>query len=144
MRTLADVNVWVATLHEGHPHHDAAIGWWREAVIPSGTTVLFCRITQLGLLRLLSNERVMGASRQTPDEAWATYRQVLEQPPVAFADEPAGTEAAFAERTRGRPMSTGIWTDAYLAGFARAGGLSITSFDRGFRRFAGLELQLLA
>lgn len=144
MRTLADVNVWIATLHEGHPHHDAAIAWWRGTVIPSKGTVLFCRVTQLGLLRLLSNERVMGPSRQTPERAWATYRGLLEQPPVGLADEPTGTEAAFGELTAGRPMSTGIWTDAYLAGFAHAGELSIATFDRGFRRFAGLRLELLA
>lgn len=144
VRTLADVNVWIATLHEAHPHHAAAVAWWRDTVIPSNATVAFCRITQLGLLRLLSNERVMGPSILKPDRAWATYRQLLEQPPVDFADEPAGTEDAFAALTAGQGPSTGIWTDAYLAGFARAGGFAIASFDRGFRRFPGLDLELLS
>lgn len=144
MRALADVNVWIATLHEGHVHHAAAVAWWRSSVVPSGGSVHFCRITQLGLLRLLSNERVMGPSRQTPDRAWDTYRQLLAQSPVEFADEPPGTEALFADLTRGRAVSTGIWTDAYLAAFSRAGELTLVSFDRGFRTFPGLKLHLIA
>jgi len=33
--------------------------------------------------------------------------------------------------------------DAYLAAFATVEGLRLVTFDRGFHRFAGLELCLL-
>jgi hypothetical protein len=32
------------------------------------------------------------------------------------------------------------WTDAYLAAFAKAGGLRLVSFDGDFTRFGGLDL----
>ena len=63
---LADVNVWLAPLVAEHPHHDAATRWWREDVLPASENVAFCRLTQLGLLRLLSSKRVMGRSPSGP------------------------------------------------------------------------------
>jgi predicted nucleic acid-binding protein len=50
-----DVNVWLAFAVDGHPHHKAALKAWGELKRPT-----FCRITQLGLLRLLCNRQVMG------------------------------------------------------------------------------------
>jgi len=38
---------------------------------------------------------------------------------------------------------TKLWADAYLAAFARIGGLSLVTFDRSFPRLAGLEFELL-
>ena len=40
--------------------------------------------------------------------------------------------------------SASLWTDAYLAAFAQAAGVSLATFDRGFSRFSGLRLQLLS
>lgn len=37
-----------------------------------------------------------------------------------------------------------LWTDAYLAAYARAGGLTVVTFDRGFRQFPDLSCELLA
>ena len=36
-----------------------------------------------------------------------------------------------------RGSSSGFWSDAYLAAFARAGRHRFATFDRGFRRFIG-------
>ena len=140
---LADVNVWLATLVVEHPHHSAAIGWWRADLLPREGRIAFCRITQLGLLRLLTNEQVMGKQRKTIEEAWALYGQVLSRPAVVFAPEPEGTEAVLAEHCQLGGSSRKFWTDGYLAAFARAGGLGLVTFDRGFRRYAGLDLTLL-
>jgi len=140
---LADVNVWLATLVEQHPHHEPAVRWWREEILPEDRRVVFCRMTQLGLLRLLCNESVMGRQRKTSEEAWRIYDQVLSTRPVVFADEPAGTEERLAEYGRGGGSSGGFWSDAYLAAFARSAGLGFATFDRGFRRYEGLALTLL-
>lgn len=40
--------------------------------------------------------------------------------------------------------SPNLWTDAYLAAFAKSGGLRLVSFDRGFTRFSGLALLVLS
>ncbi len=140
---LADVNVWLATVVEAHPDHERAIRWWKEDVLPAGSTVAFCRVTQLGLLRLLSNEAVMGSARRTPAEAWHDYEQLLSQPPVSFLSEPERLEERLRAYTRERESSASLWTDAYLAAFAREAGVRLATFDRGFRRFEELSLTLI-
>ena len=140
---LADVNVWLATLVAEHPHHDAATRWWREDVLPAGDTIAFCRLTQLGLLRLLSNETVMGQRRLDHAHAWATFTEIAAQASVAILDEPSGIDEILADLCNRDRSSPGFWSDAYLAAFARAGRHRLATFDRGFRRFEGLDLLLL-
>ena len=142
-RVLADVNVWLATLVQQHPHHQRAISWWRRKVLPDGQEVLFCRVTQLGLLRLLSNETVMGASRRTLREAWRDYDRLLAQGPIGYLHEPDDVDQVLRSHTLDESASASLWTDAYLAAFARAADVRLATFDRGFSRFSGLRLQLL-
>jgi len=140
---LADVNVWLATVVEAHPHHHAAVRWWKEEVLPAGGTVFFCRVTQLGLLRLLSNEAVMGPARRSPAEAWHDYDQLLSQPPVSFLAEPEQLDERIRAHTFERQRSASLWTDAYLAAFAQGAKVRLATFDRGFRRFEELDLTVL-
>ena len=140
---LADVNVWLATVVEAHPDHNRAVHWWRDGVLRAGGAVAFCRLTQLGLLRLLSNEAVLGTARRTPAEAWIDYEQLLSQRPVSFLSEPDGIEEWLRAYTPERDSSASLWTDAYLAAFAREAGLRLATFDRGFRRFEGLDLTFI-
>jgi toxin-antitoxin system PIN domain toxin len=140
---LADVNVWLATLVAAHPHHEAATRWWRAEVVPTGDHVVFCRLTQLGLLRLLSNERVMGPNRMHHQQAWAAVRDVTAQANVSILEEPTGVDERLADLCSRRGSSPSFWSDAYLAAFALAGRHRVATFDRGFRRFEGLDVILL-
>ena len=63
---------------------------------------------------------------------------------VSFLPEPADIDKHLAGACRPGGLSAGFWTDAYLAAFARAGRCRLATFDRGFRRFDGLDLILLA
>jgi uncharacterized protein len=54
---LPDVNVWIALAADKHVHHNVAKHWFMNI---QADRVLFCRITQLGFLRLLTNRHVMG------------------------------------------------------------------------------------
>lgn len=141
-RFLADVNVWLATLVREHPHHDAAVRWWRDTVLAGGGEVCFCRFTQLGLLRLLCNRRVMGKATRTSEEAWSDYVTLLQQDPVTYLEEPPGLEVRLAALVAGN-SGTAIWSDAYLAAFALAADVTLATFDRGFCSFAGLRPALL-
>ncbi len=140
---LADVNVWLASVVAEHPHHEEALAWWRGQVLPAGGRVVFCRLTQLGLLRLLTNERVLGPARRTIREAWTVYEQAASQRAVAFAQEPEGLEPRLAVLCGRDGSSPKFWTDAYLAAFAQAEGLTLATFDRGFARFPDLEVAVL-
>lgn len=140
---LADVNVWLATVVENHPHHAAAARWWSDEVLSEQRTVGFCWLTRLGLLRLLSSERVMGRRRLDHVDAWRICADLLEQRPVMMLREPAGIDALLGGIAGRQGSSPNFWSDAYLTGFARAGGHQLATFDRGFRRFDGLDLRLL-
>jgi predicted nucleic acid-binding protein len=62
---------------------------------------------------------------------------------VRTLTEPAGLDVclgAFCNLGRTTPN---LWTDAYLAAFAKCAGLRLVTFDQGFSRFKGLELLTL-
>jgi toxin-antitoxin system PIN domain toxin len=126
-----DINVWVALTYEGHAHHRTAATWF--AALKPDASLLFCRFTQLGLLRLLTAAGVMGDEVMTQPQAWAAYDQWLEDPRVQLVDEPAEIEARFRALTRLRQPATKDWADSYLVAFAAVGQLTLVTFDRGLR-----------
>src|SRR4029077_3707732 len=63
MAALPDINVLVALSYGAHVHHAAALAWL-DAVQKDGDIIL-CRLSQLGLLRLLNNPIAMGADVQS-------------------------------------------------------------------------------
>jgi toxin-antitoxin system PIN domain toxin len=126
-----DINVWVALTYEGHAHHRTAATWF--AALEADASLLFCRFTQLGLLRLLTAAVVMGDEVMTQPQAWAAYDQWLEDPRVELVDEPAEIEARFRALTRLRQPATKDWADSYLVAFAAVGQLTLVTFDRGLR-----------
>jgi len=141
---LPDINLWLATLTAAHPHHARAVQWWRDEAVPATWRVAFCRLTQLGLLRLLAHETVMGPQRRTTSQAWTDYEAVLAQGPVILAPEPSGVDEVLAALCTPLRSSPYFWSDAYLAAFAIAAGARLVTFDGGFKRFEGLETVVLA
>ena len=140
MNYLADVNLWVALALVGHVHHSAARAWFEE---PDTRQILFSRITQMGLLRLLTNRKVMGANVLTATAAWDVYNAFCRDDRVEYASEPPHLEKHWHDATRHRRAEPNFWTDAYLAAFAEAGDYTIVTFDRGFRRHRGVSVKLL-
>jgi toxin-antitoxin system PIN domain toxin len=126
-----DINVWVALTHGGHVHHLVASDWF-ESLEPD-VRFCFCRFTQLGLLRILTAEAVMGEEVMRQPEAWATYDRWLEDDRVNFLEEPSGLERRFRMLTRLKQAAPKAWADAYLAAFAETSQLTLVTFDRAFR-----------
>ena len=112
-------------------HHATAAAWF--AALSSDATLAFCRFTQLGLLRLLTAEAVMGDEVMTQPQAWAAYDRWLQDTRVTLVDEPPEIETAFRVLTRLRQPATKAWADSFLAAFATAGQLTLVTFDRGRR-----------
>ncbi|MEI9814559.1 MAG: TA system VapC family ribonuclease toxin [Acidobacteriota bacterium] len=140
MSYLVDVNVWLALSTPGHPHHEPATQWFGE----SDSKLYFCRVTQMGFLRLVTNPRVMERSVISPERAWTVLSLLLEDSRIAFASEPAGIEQAWKPQTRGHHQGHHFWTDAYLAAFASAAGLTLLTFDRAFARRKDVGVHLLS
>jgi toxin-antitoxin system PIN domain toxin len=130
-----DINVWVALTYDRHIHHRSARTWFEA--LPSSTRLFFCRITQLGLLRLLSAAAVMGPDRaMSQQDAWSTYDRWLEDERIDFLDEPNGLDAQFRALTQSPHASPKEWADSYLAAFALASRLTVVTFDRAFQKKA--------
>jgi uncharacterized protein len=126
-----DINVWLALTYEGHVHHVIARTWFEG--IDSDSRLFFCRFTQLGLLRLLSAQAIMGDEVMNQQAAWGAYDRWLQDQRVELMDEPPGLEALFRTMTRLRHPAPKDWADSYLAAFATASQLTVVTFDRALR-----------
>lgn len=98
----------------------------------------------MGMIRLLSQPRVMGANVLDLAQAMALYRQWLATPAVELWFEVPGVDDALDQMLarRVQPWSARLWTDLCLAATAQAAGLRLVSFDRDFERF-NLERYLI-
>lgn len=126
-----DINVWVALSHDAHVHHFVASDWF--ASLDGDVRLGFCRFTQLGLLRLLTAEAVMGDEVLTQVEAWQVYDSWRQDDRVTMMDEPPGLERRFRALTRSRQAAPKAWADAYLAAYAEISEVTLVTFDRAFR-----------
>lgn len=142
---LCDSNVWLALALSEHVHHEAARDWLESIETPS--SVCFCRATQQSFLRLLTNAAVLrpyGNAPLTNRQAWKAYETLLADDRIVLcAEEPAGLETRWKQLAVRDTASPKPWMDAYLAGFALAGGYRMVTTDTGFRQFRGVNLELL-
>ncbi len=140
MACLADVNFLVALLHARHAQSRRAAAWL-ERHDEEGSVAL-CRVAQMGALRVLTNRAWLADEVQSAAEVWRVWDMLGGDERFFFAAEPARLEIEWRRLTSGWPRGRLAETDAYLAAFASAGGLRLLSFDKGLRRFPGVELEL--
>jgi toxin-antitoxin system PIN domain toxin len=126
MTYLPDVNVWIALAAERHTHHRVARHWFSHL---QDEKLAFCRITQLGFLRLLTNKHVMQEEVMSPNEAWQAYRILRSDRRVGYAAEPNELLETWQVFTEGPLTSPNLWTDAYLSAFANTARLILVTFD---------------
>jgi len=131
-----DLNVWVALSVDGHSHGKDAWNWLGG--MPHGSRLLFSRYTQVGLLRLLTNESAMGERTLTLDRAWNVYDQWLGDPRVEFQAEPRSIEEAFRAVTEpfGEQPASRRVGDCYLLAYAREVHATLATFDAALLRLA--------
>ena len=133
---LPDLNVWLALACPDHSHHRQAVHYWEQQ---AAEQVLLCTVTALGLVRLVCQPKLMGATVKTAAEASALLDSFCQQPGVGMTSaEQAGWEL-FHQLLRSGELPPRLCTDAYLAALAIANGWRLVSFDRDFERFKGLE-----
>lgn len=147
MRKLLDINAWLALFLEGHSQHTIARRWYAEETI-APAELCFCRSTELGLLRLLTQQQVMQACGQNPftnEEAVRFLSQVQRDEAIGFVGEAPGTRALWLAFSRCGQASPKVWMDAYLAALAVTQDMELVTFDSGFRNYqsSGLCLKLL-
>jgi toxin-antitoxin system PIN domain toxin len=138
---LADVSVLLPLLVRHHEHHQKALRWFDE--LRAGEA-LVCRFVQLALIRLLGNRALMGEFALPAKVAWQLIEELLEDERLEFAAEPQLLNSALPALLNYPTPTNKLVGDAYLAAFAVAATLRLTTFDKGFGQFRGLDLQLLA
>jgi len=126
MTYFPDVNVWIALAAERHTHHRGARQWFSNL---HDELLVFCRFTQVGFLRLLTNKNVMQEEVVRPDEAWHAYRILRSDRRIGYLVEPGELAETWQEFTAGPLTSPNLWTDAYLCAFANAARLTLVTFD---------------
>jgi hypothetical protein len=141
MNTLnfLDANVWLALLWGRHIHSDKAREWFERS---GDEKFLFCRITQMAVLRLLTTEAAMGQDVKNMHESWELWDQVCADDRIEFLPEPEAIEKEFRGLSSLRSASPKVWVDAYLLAFASVAGLKLVTFDRGLRS-RGAEVHVL-
>ncbi|MGI8746194.1 MAG: PIN domain-containing protein [Bryobacteraceae bacterium] len=100
---------------------------------------MFCRLTQLGFLRLLTNKHVMQEEVMSPGRAWQAYRVLRSDRRIGYLPEPNDLAETWDTFTEGRLSSPNLWTDAYLCAFAHAAGLTLVTFDAKIPTRSGLS-----
>jgi len=137
---LADVNVWFALLVIQHEHHKLARRWFDHLAADEAG---LCRLVQLALIRLLANRSILGVHALSAAAAWDLLATLAADERTAFLAEPSQIDAVLPTLLQ-YPVPTGkLVTDAYLAAFAIGASRRLVTLDRGFRRFRGLQVDLL-
>jgi len=111
-------------------HAERARSWFEEA---GEQKFIFCRFTQLTVLRLLTTEKNMGADTKSMSQAWSVWDRIWADDRVSFLAEPEAIEKEFRSRSRLSTRSPKVWADAYILAFASVAGLKLVTFDRALR-----------
>lgn len=140
MTFLPDVNVWLAIAVVEHEHHREATAWLEST---AGDELAFCRVTQMGFLRLLTNSHAMKTDCLTPNAAWRLFDRLCQETGARIVAEPEEAVKLWRTYTFATGTSPNAWTDAWIVAFAEARSFTVVSFDRGLVRLAKLRARLL-
>jgi uncharacterized protein len=89
---LPDVNFWLALVFDSHVHHSFGLSWINSF---ADEVCHFCRLTQMGFLRLANNPKVFPKDAVSVAAAWQLYDITLSDPRVSFVTEPPLRIAVF-------------------------------------------------
>ena len=101
---LVDANVWLALAVSDHVHHEKARSWFEKQLDGS---CAFCRLTQLALLRHLTNAKIMGKFVQSQQMAWKAFDGFASDPRVILLSEPASIDSEFRPLTQSSSPAQG-------------------------------------
>lgn len=144
VRHLCDLNVFIAGAVAAHAAHEAAKRFF-DGIAP-GDSIEFCRATELGFLRLLTQKIADGYDPVSNRTAREALDEWLSLPYVKLAKEPTGVGSLWPKLADREVPAPKVWMDAWLAAFAILARMRLVTFDRGFERYRaeGLDLLVLA
>lgn len=137
---LIDANVWLALSLGRHVHHLRAETWFKTL---GDNQAILCRVTEMGLLRLITNPSVMKGNVLDSEAAWLTVLEIRSDHRVIFRSEPGELETHWRRLIREHQAGHHTWTDAYLAAFAQGHGATLATFDKAFLKWKVPEVLLI-
>ena len=106
--------------------------------------MVFCRVTELAFLRLVTNRAVTGDDALTRRQAWDLLIALQADPRIKFVPEPRGLAPLWIAFSKRDDRSHLLWTDDYLAAFAQAMGAELVTLDGGLRsRYPSVDVAVL-
>lgn len=134
---LLDVNVWLAASWARHRHHEVAKRWVNQ----QEDELAFCRVTQMALLRLMTNPAVTGRDALSRRDAWDAVDQLMTDSRVRFLSEPETLLRLWKAFSKKDDRHHLLWTDDYLAAFAQGIDAELVTLDGVFRRrYSGVRV----
>ena len=127
-----DINVWLAIVVARHIHNGPASAWWNQN---DADSVGFCRFTQLGLLRHLTNAATMQGSPLTNRQAWEVFETLHTDARVCFFSEWPALDGLLKNYSNVKQPASNLWGDAYLAAYAAVNDATLVTFDKGFAKY---------
>ena len=113
-----------------------------SALTKERVSVVLCRITQMAALRVLTNSSWLKEDVLTAAAVWDAWDLLLTDYRFALVQEPSLLEKEWRNLARSFPPGRCAETDTYLAAFALAGGYRLLTFDRAFRLYDGLNVEI--
>src|SRR4029077_7859615 len=111
-----DLNVWIALTYTTHVHHSAAKRWFVS--LPEDAHLCFCRLTQIGFLRLVTTPAIMGDEVLSQAEAWTYYDSWQQDGGALYLEESSMVESTFRALARSASATPKDWADSYIGAFA--------------------------
>ncbi len=141
MAVILDVNVFVYALDADSPHHRQARASLSGALTGDDPALLL-EETLVATARVITHPRVL-RSPATPATAMAMMEIIRDAPNATLLVPHPGTWHRFAQTVQDLGLAGTDVPDAWLAAVAVEHDATFVTFDRGFRRFPGLRLELL-
>ncbi|MEJ7715474.1 MAG: TA system VapC family ribonuclease toxin [Thermoleophilaceae bacterium] len=139
MSQTVDVNVLVYAVNEDAEEHGQALRLIER--LGQGPEIIYLFWpTIMGFLRIATNPGILPNPLSTAD-ATETIGDLLSRPHVRTPGEAPGFWDLYLDTVGARSRANDV-PDAHLAGLMRQHGVGIIhTRDRGFRRFAGIEVR---
>jgi toxin-antitoxin system PIN domain toxin len=138
---VPDLNVVINAETRSSGNHERARSWF-DAVGNGAETVAIPEMVLLGFVRITTGEGVK-ENRIDQRRAFEVCDSLRRMPAFGPISEGPRHWSIFREIVFSSGVSGKDITDAYLAAFAIENDATFVTFDRGFRRFPGVRLEVL-
>lgn len=138
---LVDNNILISAFRPDLQHHRVAREWLQTA-LDNGWAIRFIPTVEVGFLRVVTHSRIFNPSSSMA-EASAFLHALFEAPTVEIASWTPACRKRWLTLCATLELSGNDCNDAMLAAVAIEKGLRIVTFDKDFRRFPDVKVELL-